>query len=579
MAPVSPIHTVHSECQDCNKCLRHCPVQAIKVLNGQADVMPKRCIACGRCVSSCPRRAKRVRYDLDKARALIAAGGKVIASLAPSWRGTLRQNRPQIIAAMKALGFAGISETALGAQELSIRTAALLNQSGPGLYISSACPVIVDYVLAYQPAFAANIIPFASPALTHARLLKDEYGEKTSVIFIGPCFGKKNEADRNPDLISVALTFGELKVWLEDAKEISVKDLLLDDEEAKFQPGRAYEGALYPLDGGMNESIRRVGVKDEVQLLNLASLDLFVEALSELDTGAIVRPLFIEALACAGGCVAGPGIASKRSAFLKMSAVLRHVVDRDVVPQSPKVVVPAVYAPAGLTANEHTLEEIEDALHRLGKYAPEDQINCSGCGYPSCRDLARALLDGNAEPSMCISHMRLLATRKAAAMIKSMPSAMVMVDENLKIIEVNEGFLRMFTGGAESPYLGHPERLVGESVENWLEFSGLFRRVLKTGEDVYREHRPYKKRLYDLHIFNVDKHKILGAMVTDVTTLGLARERTANRAREVISKNISIVQEIACLLGEHMVETETLLSAIAEDYGDDGGQDEAEGNQ
>jgi len=577
MASVSPIYTVLSKCQDCYKCLRHCPVQAIKVLNGQADVMPKRCLACGRCVSVCPTVAKRVRYDLDKARELISAGGKVIASLAPSWRGTMRRNRPQIIAALKDLGFAGVSETALGAQELSIKTADFLNQSGPGLYISSSCPVIVDYVLAYQPNFAANIIPFASPALTHAGLLKKEYGADTSVIFIGPCFGKKNEADRHPELISAALTFGELKIWLKDTKEISVKDLLLDDKEALFQPERAFEGALYPLDGGMNESIRRVGVKDEVQLLNLASLDLFIEALSELDTGAIVRPLFIEALACAGGCVAGPGIASKRSAFLKMSAVLRHVVDRDEVPKIPKVVVPAVYASAGLAENERTLEEIEDALNRLGKYTPEDQINCSGCGYPSCHDLARALLDGNAEPSMCISNMRLLATRKAAAMIKSMPSAIVMVDENLNILEVNEAFIHIFTGGDDSPYLGKAEKLVGEPVENWLEFSGLFRRVLKTGEDVYREHHPYKKKLYDLHIFNVDKHKILGAVVTDVTTLGRARERTANRAREVISKNITIVQEIACLLGEHMVETETLLSAIADDYGDDDGQDDQAG--
>ncbi|MDR2934370.1 MAG: 4Fe-4S binding protein [Candidatus Adiutrix sp.] len=572
MAPVSPIHTVHSECQDCYKCLRHCPVQAIKVLNGQADVMPRRCLACGRCVSACPSGAKRVRYDLDKARELIADGGKVMASLAPSWRGTLSRNRPQLIAALKALGFAGVSETALGAQELSIRTAALLNHSGPGLHISSACPVIVDYVLAYRPDFAANIIPFASPALTHARLLKNEYGEDTSVVFIGPCFGKKNEADRHPDLIAAALTFGELKVWLEDVKEISVKDLSPDDEEALFQPGRANEGALYPLDGGMNESIRRVGVKNEVQLLNLDSLDLFIKALGELDPGAIVRPLFIEALACAGGCVAGPGIASERSVFLKMSAVLRHVVSRIEVPQSPKVTVPVTYEPAGLTAPEHTLEEIEAALHSLGKYTPEDQINCSGCGYPSCLDLARALLDGNAEPAMCVSHMRHLATRKAAAMIKSMPSAMVMVDGNLDIIEVNEAFLRMFTGGADSPYLGHPERLVGEPVESWLEFPELFRRVLKTGEDVYREHQPYNKRLYDLHIFNVERHKIIGAVVTDATILGRARERTAHRAREVISKNITIVQEIACLLGEHMVETETLLSAIAEDYGDDDGK-------
>ncbi|MDR2946268.1 MAG: PAS domain-containing protein, partial [Candidatus Adiutrix sp.] len=261
-----------------------------------------------------------------------------------------------------------------------------------------------------------------------------------------------------------------------------------------------------------------------------------------------------------------------------MSDVLRHVVDRAEVPQSPRVVVPAVYEPSALPRSEHSLEEMQASLNRLGKYAPEDQINCSGCGYPTCRDLARALLDGHAEPAMCVSNMRRLALRKASAMLQSMPSAALMVDDNLRIVEFNEAFARMFTGGADSPYLEHPERLLGEPVKDWLEFSELFRRVLKTGEDMYREHRPYKKRLYDLHIFNIEKHKILGAVVTDVTVAGRDRERTAQRAREVISKNITIVQEIACLLGEHMVETETLLTAIAEDYDAPDSDIEAEGD-
>lgn len=54
----------------------------------------------------------------------------------------------------------------------------------------------------------------------------------------------------------------------------------------------------------------------------------------------------------------------------------------------------------------------------------------------------------------------------------------------------------------------------------------------------------------------------------DVTQSETNREKISQKAHEVISKNISIVQEIACLLGEHMVETETLLSSIANDFDD-----------
>ena len=563
----APVYTLKGECQDCYKCLRVCAVQAIRVLDGRADIVPSRCLSCGRCVSACPSHAKRVRNDVGRVRNLLGAGPPVVVSLAPSWRGALGLNRPRVIAGLKALGFTEVSETALGAEEVSIRTAAFLNQSPPGLYISSACPVIVDYIRLYKPEFTKNITPFASPALTHARLLKKHYGPDTRVVFIGPCIAKKNEADRHPELLDAALTFEGLKNWMRE--DFVDTDNLIVDEEASFGPERAHEGVLYPLDGGMSETIRRSGLKDEIQLMSISSLDLFAKALKGLDPSGIVRPIFVEALACVGGCLSGPCISSARSNFLMMSDLLRHVPVRNHIPLVPRVLVDVDYQPENLNAPGHTLEEIREALNRIGKFTAEDEMNCSGCGYQSCQDLARALLDGDAEPSMCVSYMRRLATRKAAAMVKAMPSAMVMVDKDLNILEVNEAFIRMFTGGGQSEYLGQPELLAGTPVEDWVDFSRLMKRVLKTGQDIHKEHFLYKKRLYDIHIFSVEQSEIIGAIVTDVTISQAGREKMAQKAREVIRKNISTVQEIACLLGEHMVETEVILSAIAADYDED----------
>ncbi|GBR75415.1 signal transduction histidine kinase [Candidatus Termititenax persephonae] len=547
MNSANPVYTLQNECQDCYKCVRVCAVKAIKIRDGHAEVMPERCVACGACVANCPAGAKRIRSDLEKVRNLLRQKKKVIVSLAPSWRGVFGYTPARMIAVLQALGFAAVSETALGAQEVSIRTAQILNEADGRLYISSACPVIVDYVRLYQPEAAPCLLPLASPLLTHAKFLQDHCGRDIAVVFIGPCIGKKNEADRNPELLAAALTFADLKYWL---KEAYLDVETLPDADKKFLPETAHEGSLYPLGGSMNETIRRVGVRDKVRLINICSLALLDEALKGLVPQKLDKPTFIEALACVGGCIAGPCAAGKRPRLLMMSEVLDSVQYRTVIPPEPRTVVPYQYPPAALPPKRYAPEELQAALKKLGKHTPEDELNCSGCGYNTCRDLAQALLDGTAEISMCVSYMRKTATRKAAALLKSMPSALIMLDKNLAVLEVNEACHKMFK-------------------ENEIaDFFPLFRTTLRTGQDLHQEHYVYKNRLYDLHVFSVEPDEVVGALITDVTRTQEGRERVAGKAREVIAKNIATVQEIASLLGEHMVETEALLDSIAADYSD-----------
>ena len=63
---LNPIYTEKRECQDCYKCVRNCPVKAIKVEGGYASVVPELCIFCGHCVEVCPNGAKKVRDDLSR---------------------------------------------------------------------------------------------------------------------------------------------------------------------------------------------------------------------------------------------------------------------------------------------------------------------------------------------------------------------------------------------------------------------------------------------------------------------------------------------------------------------------------
>lgn len=559
----NPVYTLINECHDCYKCVRQCPVKAIKIENGHASVLSEKCIACGNCVKACPSDAKRVRCDIDKVKTLFLAQKDVYVSIAPSWSGVFDYKTEKMIAILKKMGFKGVSETALGAQEVSIKTAELLNNADKGLFISSACPVIVDYIRLYKPEFVDNIVPIASPALTNAKILKDKYGENISVVFIGPCVGKKNESDNHKDLIDASLTFNELKFWLND-EAVDVDSIALGDD--KFVPESAFEGTLYPIDGGMNETIRRAGIKESVQLLNICSLQVFESSLNGLKPENLHNPIFIEALACDGGCIAGPCIATEKSGINIMSNVLHQVRYRDIIPNIASTVVEVEYQKGKIENHNYTQAEILKAMKKIGKHSQEDELNCGGCGYSTCRELAAALIAGDAEPSMCVSYMRKIAMRKAAAMLRCMPSATVMLDCDLRVIEANDSFMRMFCGDMYEVFASRQDGLVGAAIDRIVDFSDIFKTALKTGKDIHKERFPIKEKLYDIIAFTIEKNEIVGAIITDVTQSETNREKIAQKAQEVISKNISIVQEIACLLGEHMVDTEMILSSIANDY-------------
>ena len=561
----NPVYTLVNECHDCYKCVRECHVKAIKIEDGHASVIPDKCIACGACVKACPAGAKRVRGDVDKIKKLLLSQKDVYVSLAPSWSGVFEIPAEKMISILKRLGFKEVSETALGAEEVSIKTAEMLNNAEKGLFISSACPVIVDFIRHYHPEFTNNITPIGSPAMTHAKLLREKYGEDIAIVFIGPCIGKKNEADHG-GLIDVAITFEELKRWITD--DIGDISNISTDTKCHFVPHGAHEGSLYPIDGGMNETIKRIGIKENIQLIDICGLSNFEKALANLKPDKIDRVIFVEGLSCEGGCVAGPCISTEKAGISVVSDVLSNVKHRLVIPKKPSVVVDVDYTSSKVKRKTYPMEDILQALKRIGKHSVDDELNCGGCGYPTCRDMAVALLNGDAETSMCVSYMRKIAVRKAAAMFRCMPAAVVMVDNNMNILEANDSFMKMFTGEMYEIFKARPDGMTGAAIDRIVDFSDIFKTILKTGKDLHKERYPVKNRLYDISAFTIEENEIVGAIITDVTQTETNREKISQKAHEVISKNISIVQEIACLLGEHMVETETLLSSIANDYDD-----------
>ena len=252
----SPVYTILNQCQDCYKCVRHCPVKAIRIVNGNASVISEACVACGECVKVCPVGAKKIRSDLARLRTLLDSGEKLYASVAPSFTGYFPGvSIEQLAGALKAIGFAGVSETAHGAQVVSTRVSSLLAvDAPPPVMISSACPACVDYIRRYAPAWAPYIAPVPSPVRAHVGLLRERLDPTAKVVFIGPCAAKKNESDAHGDELLLAVTFASLERLLEEQGVI-----LRQVAPSALALGPAAEGRFYSIEGGMNDTLRDGG--------------------------------------------------------------------------------------------------------------------------------------------------------------------------------------------------------------------------------------------------------------------------------------------------------------------------------
>lgn len=560
-----PVYTTENQCQDCYKCVRHCHSKAIRIVNARAAVIPELCVCCGECVKVCPAHAKKIRSDLGRAKFLIQQGETVYASIAPSFVGFFpKVNINQLADALAQLGFAGVSETALGAQLVSAENAQILTQAAPGVYISSACPAAVDYISKYLPEWKDSIMELSSPVMAHAALLRQTYGDNIKVVFFGPCAAKKNEADRNPHTLNLALTFQDLSDWLDEA-----------NIDLKSQPGviapvpePAQEGRFYSLEGGMNDTMRAPEVKAHlVAVSGLPDIARVLESSNRKELEAIGGKLFIEALACDGGCVNGPVMPQNGAGAATMMKTALSAPNQSSFgrPVPVNIRQANVIQPVSDQPKEEWV--IREALESIGKHSVQDELNCGGCGYNTCREFARAMLEGKAEPNMCLSQLRKIAQKTSNALIRYIPAAVVLADKNLQLIECNRLFAKM-AGEDSLTAFDSCGTLAGAFLASMVDYSDLFDTVLKTGEDIERENQVYGDRVLHINVFSITPGQTVGGVIQDVTETELRREQVAEKAREVIRKNVITVQNIARCLGEHMADTEILLNEVAGAYTD-----------
>ena len=580
---LNPIYTETTSCRDCYKCVRSCPVKAIQIKDGNAMVMKDRCVYCGKCVDVCPNSAKKVRDDTDRVKLAIASGRPVFCSLAPSYSSEFAGREAELLTALRKLGFREISETAIGAalvtQALDIY---MSEHDGACPFIGTACPSIVELVKKYYPEKIGNLAPVPSPLQTHSAYLRSIYNEDLVIVFIGPCIAKKTEADSTPGFPDLAITFDELRAWL-DAEGIDLDKI--EPEHVDFVPARAGISSIYPIEGGQIMSSAVWG-KSALQpdAISLSGMEEVLSALSadKLDSS------FLELLGCDGGCVNGPGTNRAVSIALKKRKAsewtARRIDEADLFKGDEAFARKLLEKGYSLLCNDgpkdesafhsmHSEDEIKRALVALGKITKADELNCGGCGYTTCRDMAIAYLDGMAEIEMCVTKMRKEAESKVDLLLRTVPMGVVIVDSDLQITDCNTAFLDIF-GDMEDGFVDQSvlSMVKGLPLESFVPFADKFRdQFYLSHPGQYRIH--FKDKYIRVTFFLVEEKRLLGAMFEDITNPTIKRETVVKKAEDVIQKSLETVQQIASLLGENAAETEIMLNSLIDAFSVHGASD------
>lgn len=561
---LSIISTKQTNCMDCYRCLRGCPVKAISFQNHQAKVNEERCILCGRCVVLCPQKAKIVRNKIYEIYDYSQKNEEMVLSLAPSFPAAFSENMPTLLGSLSQIGIETVEETAIGASLTSKVYSEILQKQPDKTWLSSCCPVIVNLVEKYFPDLCQNLMPIISPMTAHNRLIKKKYGQGIRTVFAGPCIAKLKEAEEMG--VDVACTFSQLKEALAEMppKEVNLskKDIegsyyLADQPKLNTRLYSIQQGVVFTINGRMepNESYWSVdGLEECFNVLKALAADE-------------IRPRFIELMACKGGCIGGPAIDSPYSLFKRKERVLEYhknsSMDNPEFNNHSQPVLPEQdlfrqFSDKQVKRAQFTEDEITAVLRRMGKYTMADERNCEGCGYNTCRDKVVAILEGMAIPEMCVPYMRAKAESFASTIVQSTPNAIILLDDSMQVLEYNPAAQHLFSN------IPFKKGLVLSDYMNTHNLT----QVLRTGQAA-RELKVYYPQwgLVTRQIITrlEDKDHVM-AIISDITQaeeneleVQKMKEDIMIKAHEVINRQMSVAQTIAGLLGETTADTKTTL--------------------
>ena len=550
-----------SNCKNCYKCIRHCPVKAIRFSGNQAHIIGNECILCGQCFVVCPQNAKQIVDETEKVRVLLQSGDPVVVSLAPSF--VANYDGVGINAmrdALQKLGFYDVEETAIGATIVKNEYERMLKEDGRDVIITSCCHSVNLLIQKYFPAELEYLADVMSPMQAHCQDIKKRF-PNAKTVFIGPCVSKKDEAEHYEGIVDAVLTFEELTNWLKEAG-IELKQDMDSNEESRAR--------FFPTTGGILKTMAQNA--PGYTYMAIDGVENCIDALKDIESGKIHK-CFIEMSACVGSCIGGPVMEKyHRTSAIKDYITISNYAgekDFDVVQPSPSEISKHFeYIEHRLPMPSET--EIFNVLRQMGKFKPSDELNCGSCGYNTCREKAIAICQGKAEISMCLPFLKDKAESFSDTIVKNTPNGLIVLNEELEVQQINDAARRIMNVRSSTDILGDQVIRIMDPTD--------FMEVRNTGRDIRNKmvYLPeYKRYVEQSVIYDKDSHLLIGIM-RDITDEQTEREKkesisrqTVEVADKVVDKQMRIVQEIASLLGETAAETKIALAKLKESIQDE----------
>ncbi|MDO5563741.1 MAG: [Fe-Fe] hydrogenase large subunit C-terminal domain-containing protein [Eubacteriales bacterium] len=541
-----------SNCKNCYKCIRHCPVKSIRFSGNLATVIQDECILCGNCFVVCPQNAKQIAEEREIVEALLNGKDKVIASVAPSFAAYFKElNFTSLERALKELGFSHAEETAKGALMVKKEYEKIVLEEKQNVIITSCCHTINLIIEKYYPKLVKYLAPVKTPMYAHATDIKRRY-PKAKIVFIGPCLSKKDEAYR--DKIDAALTFDELNSMFEKAK-ITLKNETVKNEEKGLT-------RLFPTNGGILKSM--LNKNPLYTYISVDGIENCKNVLEDIQNGEI-NHCFIEMSSCIGSCSNGPIMQKKGNTPLtNYNNVIKTAKKKDFdIKELESKDLLFKYTTTQNKITEPSEEDILNILKQMGKTKKEDELNCGSCGYDTCKEKAKAIYYGKAEITMCLPFLMKKSESFTNNILDNTPNGIMVVNEHYEIDEINNAAQKLLNIKQKQDVLGEPlVRIINPSD---------FILVREKKEKVFNKRNYYAEfdKFLELTIVEEKVSKNLIAIFRDVSNEENENnkkkeisKKTIEVADKVVEKQMRIVQEIASLLGETTAETKIALTKL-----------------
>ena len=545
-----------SNCKNCYKCIRHCPVKAIRFSGNQAHIIGNECILCGQCFVVCPQNAKEIVDETEKVKVLLQSGDPVIVSLAPSFVANYDSCGINAMRkALKQLGFYDVEETAVGATIVKNEYERMIAEDERDIIISSCCHSINLLIQKHYPAALQYLADIVSPMQAHCQDIKQRY-KNAKTVFVGPCVAKKDEAEHYAGIVDAVLTFEELTEWL-NTENITIEQESDNDVCSKAR--------FFPTTGGVLKTMAQENTG--YTYLALDGVENCIAALKDIESGKIHK-CFIEMSACVGSCMGGPVMEKyHHTATIKdYIAIANYAGARDFEVSQPKASELKKYFEFIEQRSPQPSDyEINTVLRQMGKFKPSQELNCGSCGYNTCREKAIAIIQGKAEISMCLPFLKDKAESFSDTIVNSTPNGLLVLNEQLEVQQINKA-------AREIMNIRYASDVLGCQVIRILDPTP-FMKVRDTGIGIQNERiylAEYKRYIEQTIVYDRDSRLLIDIM-RDVTDEEKEREKKESISRQtvevadrVVEKQMRIVQEIASLLGETAAETKIALAKLKE---------------